>query len=78
MSLSSISQNKGNTDASEQLGKAHARAGGLEKQVEKLKKDLEVKIKEKEQLEARTTEAEKKTSDLNTKVDSVSFQVLMM
>ncbi|KAK6116947.1 hypothetical protein DH2020_049322 [Rehmannia glutinosa] len=60
-----------NLDAAEQAGKAHARAGELEKQVEKLKKDLAVKIKEKEQLESRITEAEKKTSELNSKIDSL-------
>ncbi|KAL3654711.1 hypothetical protein CASFOL_001446 [Castilleja foliolosa] len=64
-------QKKETSDVKEQLGKAHARAGELENQVEKLKKDLEVKVKEKEQLEARITENEKKAFELNTKVDSL-------
>ncbi|KAI3453946.1 hypothetical protein Pfo_010609 [Paulownia fortunei] len=64
-------QKKGNLDAAEQVGKAHARTGELEKQAETLKKDLAVKIKEKEQLEARITEAEKRASELNSKVDNL-------
>ncbi|CAA0821369.1 myosin heavy chain-related [Striga hermonthica] len=68
--ISSLQEN-GNSDADVQLGKSHARIGELEKQVEKLTKDLEVKIKEKDQLEARLTEAEKRASELNTKVNSL-------
>lgn len=54
------------------MGKAHARAGELEKLVEKLREDIDVKIKEKGLLEARATEAEKKASELNSKFESVS------
>ncbi|KAJ6373403.1 hypothetical protein OIU76_027695 [Salix suchowensis] len=59
---------KGNIDAQEQVGKAHARAGELEKQVEKLSKVLETQQQEKDALEARASEAEKKISDLNSKL----------
>lgn len=54
------------------MQKAHARAGELEKLVEKLKKDLDVQIKKKEQLEAWVSEAEKRASELNSKADNVS------
>ncbi|GFP81594.1 hypothetical protein PHJA_000302700 [Phtheirospermum japonicum] len=64
-------QKKGKSDAEEQVGRAHARARDLEKEVEKLRKDIDVKIKEKELLEARVTEAEKKASELNPKFDSL-------
>ncbi|KAG5244545.1 DNA repair ATPase-related family protein [Salix suchowensis] len=65
--LSSL-QTNGKTDAQEQVKKAHARAGGLEKQVEKLAKELETQQKKKEALESRASEAEKKISELNLKL----------
>ncbi|KAL3613833.1 hypothetical protein CASFOL_041907 [Castilleja foliolosa] len=64
-------QKKGKSDAEEQLGKARSRARDLEKEVEKLRKDIDAKIKEKELLEARATEAEKRASELNPKFDSL-------
>ncbi|KAL3844346.1 hypothetical protein ACJIZ3_001749 [Penstemon smallii] len=64
-------QKRGKLEASEQVAKAHARAGELEKQVEILKNFVDMKIKEKERLEARATEAEKKASELNSKFDSL-------
>ncbi|XP_011082110.1 uncharacterized protein LOC105164957 [Sesamum indicum] len=64
-------QKKGKLDAAEQAGKAHARAADLEKQVEKLREDIDVKIKEKEILESRATEAEKKASELNSKFETL-------
>lgn len=67
-----LSQNKGKSVATEELSKAHARAGELEEQVEKLKGDIELKVKDKNILEARVAEAEKKASELNSKFDSVS------
>lgn len=67
-----IAQRKGKLDAAEQLNEAIARAVELEKQVEKLGKDLDVKIKEKEQLEARVVEAEKRASEFSSKVGNVS------
>ncbi|KAG6770897.1 hypothetical protein POTOM_026598 [Populus tomentosa] len=65
--LSSL-QNNGKTDAQEQVRKAHARAGELEKQVDKLAKELETQQTKKEALEARASEAEKKISELNLKL----------
>ncbi|KAJ6745227.1 hypothetical protein OIU74_028003 [Salix koriyanagi] len=65
--LSSL-QTNGKTDAQEQVKKAHARAGGLEKQVDKLAKELETQQKKKEALESRASEAEKKISELNLKL----------
>ncbi|KAK4435654.1 hypothetical protein Salat_0728900 [Sesamum alatum] len=64
-------QKKGKLDAAEQVGKAHARAAELEKQVEKLREEIALKVKEKEILEARATEAEKKASELNSKFESL-------
>ncbi|KAH6774314.1 hypothetical protein C2S52_002734 [Perilla frutescens var. hirtella] len=57
---------KGNSNA---VAEANARAGELEKQVEKLKKDLAIQIKDKERLEARVIEVGKKSSELNSKAD---------
>ncbi|KAK4277049.1 hypothetical protein QN277_015104 [Acacia crassicarpa] len=61
-------QKKGTSDADEQVGKAHARADELEKQVGKLKRELELQNKEKVALEARVNEAEKRILDLNLKL----------
>lgn len=54
------------------MEKAHSRAGELEKQVEKLRNDIDLKNSEKELLEYRMRTAEKKVSELNTKLESVS------
>ncbi|XP_011075615.1 uncharacterized protein LOC105160023 [Sesamum indicum] len=64
-------QEKGKLDAAKQEDKAHERARELEKQVGKLKSNLHVQIKEKEQLKARESEADKKASQLNSKVESL-------
>ncbi|KAL7150608.1 hypothetical protein ABFS83_05G124900 [Erythranthe nasuta] len=64
-------QKKGKLDATEKLEQAYARADELEKKVEKLIEDLNVKIKEKEQLEARVIEAEKKASEMSSKADKL-------
>ncbi|KAF3446468.1 hypothetical protein FNV43_RR11647 [Rhamnella rubrinervis] len=64
-------QKKGSLYAEEQVGKAHARAGELEKQVEKLKRDLEAQQKEKEALEARANEAEKKIKELGSTIEKL-------
>lgn len=61
-------QKKGKLDTAEQLKKAHARAGELEKQVDKLTKELETQQKQKDALEAQASEAEKKISELNLKL----------
>ncbi|XP_062163658.1 uncharacterized protein LOC133870513 [Alnus glutinosa] len=64
-------QKKGSLDAEEQVGKAHARAGDLEKQVDKLKRELETQNKEKKALEARVNEAEKKVQELSLKLENL-------
>uniref|UniRef100_A0A2P2L2T0 Uncharacterized protein n=1 Tax=Rhizophora mucronata TaxID=61149 RepID=A0A2P2L2T0_RHIMU len=61
-------QKKVKLDAAEQLGKAHARAGELEKQIDNLKKELDFQKGKKEALEARASEAEKKLGELNSKL----------
>ncbi|KAL3498199.1 hypothetical protein ACH5RR_040931 [Cinchona calisaya] len=62
---------KGTTDAEELVGKAHARAIELETLVEKLDKEINVKNKEKEALEARAIEKEKKVLDLSSEFDNL-------
>ncbi|KAM7268373.1 hypothetical protein ACFE04_010539 [Oxalis oulophora] len=64
-------QKKGKNVAAQEVGKAHARATELEKQIEQLKQDVEVQNKEKIALEARATEAEKKISELNLKLEKL-------
>ncbi|KAF6157871.1 hypothetical protein GIB67_023272 [Kingdonia uniflora] len=64
-------QKKGSLDVEERVGKAHARAGELEKQVEKLRKEIESQNVKKDTLEARASEAEKKTQELNLKLKSL-------
>ncbi|XP_066390499.1 WEB family protein At3g02930, chloroplastic-like isoform X3 [Miscanthus floridulus] len=62
---------KGSLAAEEQASKANARAIELEKQTEKLKKDItEQKIK-KAALEARAGDADKKVQELNTKLEKL-------
>ncbi|GKU87529.1 hypothetical protein SLEP1_g1921 [Rubroshorea leprosula] len=64
-------QKKGKLDAQERVGKAHAQAVELEKQVDELKIELEVKQKEKEALEAQANEFEKKLTELNLKLENL-------
>ncbi|KAJ4707662.1 Myosin heavy chain-related [Melia azedarach] len=68
--LSSL-QKKGTSDVAEQVGKAHARAGELEKQIDTLNKELERHQREKETLEARAAKAEKKIGELNAKLENL-------
>ncbi|XWS17939.1 hypothetical protein CRYUN_Cryun33cG0110800 [Craigia yunnanensis] len=68
--LSSL-QEKGTSDAEEQVGKAHAQALELQKQVNKLKTQLEAKLKDKDSLEARATEAENKLTELNLELEKL-------
>jgi len=64
-------QAKGSLAAEEQASKANARAIELEKQIEKLKKDItEQKIK-KAALEARAGDADKKVQELNMKLEKL-------
>ncbi|KAK4757921.1 hypothetical protein SAY87_019222 [Trapa incisa] len=62
-------QKKGKVDVAEQVGKARARAGELEKQIDKLKKDLDLQQKEKGSLASRVTETENKMLELNSKLE---------
>ncbi|KAL5699490.1 hypothetical protein ACHQM5_030383 [Ranunculus cassubicifolius] len=64
-------QKKGSVDTEEQVGKAHARTLELEKQVEKLRKEIEAQIATKDALEARTSKAEKKIEKLNLKLQDL-------
>lgn len=64
-------QEKGRIDATE-LTKARARSIELELQVGELKKDLHVQTKEKEKFKSHSAEADKKVSELTSKVESVS------
>ncbi|KAF3455446.1 hypothetical protein FNV43_RR00073 [Rhamnella rubrinervis] len=60
------SDRKGSLDAEEQVGKAHARASELEKQA-----TIEAQQKEKEALQARANEAEKKIKELGLTIEKV-------
>ena len=68
-----IGQKKGTLDAEEVVNKAHARAAELEKMVEKLKMEIDLKNKEKEALEAQVNEKEQKALNLNSEYENVSF-----
>ncbi|XP_026663655.2 uncharacterized protein LOC103715520 isoform X3 [Phoenix dactylifera] len=58
-------QKKGSVDAEELVGKASARAVELEKQVEKLRNEIESQTRKRLALEARASEAEKKLQKTN-------------
>ncbi|KAL0910632.1 hypothetical protein M5K25_021634 [Dendrobium thyrsiflorum] len=64
-------QKKGAVDAEELVGKAHERSNELEKQVEKLKNEIEEQTNQRIASEARTVEAEKKVQELNLKLESL-------
>ncbi|KAJ7958615.1 Myosin heavy chain-like protein [Quillaja saponaria] len=64
-------QKKGTLHTEEQVGKANARASVLEKQVDKLKRELDIQNREKLTLETRENEAEKKINDLNSKLEDL-------
>ncbi|KAK7820978.1 hypothetical protein CFP56_038211 [Quercus suber] len=64
-------QKKGTIDVEERVGKAHARAGELEKQVDKLKRELETRNEKKEGFEALVNEAEKKVQELSSKLENL-------
>ncbi|GJN33571.1 hypothetical protein PR202_gb22189 [Eleusine coracana subsp. coracana] len=55
----------------EQASKASARAAELEKQIEKLKKDIKDQNNKKASLEARASDAEKKVQELNAKLEKL-------
>ncbi|KAI3505547.1 hypothetical protein L1887_27679 [Cichorium endivia] len=62
---------KGSSDAQEQIQKAHTRSQELEKQVEKLQLELDVKSKLREALETRSNELEKKMQDINPQIQNL-------
>ncbi|WVZ19227.1 hypothetical protein V8G54_006549 [Vigna mungo] len=64
-------QKKGSLDAEEQVGKAHARAVELQKQVDELKGELETQNREKGNWETRVLGLEKKVNDLNSKLEDL-------
>lgn len=64
-------QKKGTHDVEELVGKAHSRATDLEKQVEKLRKDIDLKNREKDAAESKAVETEKKVLDLSSKLENL-------
>lgn len=64
-------QKKGTLDSEEQVVKARAQADQLEKLVEILKEEVEMKNKEKRNFETHKGETEKKVTALNLKVDKL-------
>ncbi|KAH9623746.1 hypothetical protein KSS87_021226 [Heliosperma pusillum] len=64
-------QKKGTSDAEERVGKAHARATELQKQVEKLKNEIENQNKEKKALEIRADESQKRLEDMSSKLEKL-------
>ncbi|CAL5087556.1 unnamed protein product [Urochloa decumbens] len=64
-------QAKGSLAAEEQASKANARAIELEKQIEKLKKDITAQKSKKASLEARASDAERKVQELNTELEKL-------
>ncbi|KAF9612469.1 hypothetical protein IFM89_000217 [Coptis chinensis] len=65
-------QKKGSVATEEQVGKAHARTIELEKQVEKLRKEIEAQTLKKNALEARRFEADNRIQELNSKLENVT------
>lgn len=62
---------KGSSDAKEQIQKAHTRSQELEKQVEKLQLELDLKTKLREAMETRSKELEMKMLDINPKIQNL-------
>ncbi|TVU10100.1 hypothetical protein EJB05_43608 [Eragrostis curvula] len=62
---------KGSLAAEEQANKANAHAIELEKQIEKLKKDIKAQNSKKAALEARAGDAERKVQELNAKLEKL-------
>ncbi|KAD4178587.1 hypothetical protein E3N88_27178 [Mikania micrantha] len=62
---------KGSSDAKEQVRKVHARSQELEKQVEKLQLELDLKASLREALETRSKELEKKVLEINSKIQDL-------
>ncbi|KAF3945917.1 hypothetical protein CMV_027757, partial [Castanea mollissima] len=68
---------KGTIDVEERIGVAHARAGELEKQADKLKRELETRNEEKKAFEPRVNEAEKKVQELSLKLEPRECEYLL-
>ncbi|XP_071727411.1 uncharacterized protein [Rutidosis leptorrhynchoides] len=66
---------KGSSDAKEQVKKAHLRSQELEKQVEKLQMELDLKASLREALETRTKELEKKLLEINPKLQNLEQKI---
>ncbi|NP_001141232.1 uncharacterized protein LOC100273319 precursor [Zea mays] len=64
-------QAKGSVAAEEQANKANAKVVELEKQVDKIKKDIEAQSSQKAALEYRANDAEKKVEVLNEKLNTI-------
>ncbi|XP_010913762.1 uncharacterized protein [Elaeis guineensis] len=64
-------QKKGVVDAQALIGKADARADELEKQIEKLKNEIETQTGKGDAYEARAGEAEKKVQELSLKLENI-------
>eukprot|EP00268_Persea_americana_P001960 TRINITY_DN10586_c0_g1_i4.p1 TRINITY_DN10586_c0_g1~~TRINITY_DN10586_c0_g1_i4.p1 ORF type:complete len:422 (+),score=85.74 TRINITY_DN10586_c0_g1_i4:108-1373(+) len=64
-------QKKGTVDAEELAGKAYARAGELEKQIEKLKSEIKEQNRRRDALETQASEAEKKIRELSSKLEKL-------
>ncbi|KVH91350.1 hypothetical protein Ccrd_006635 [Cynara cardunculus var. scolymus] len=62
---------KGSSDAKEQIQKANTRSQELEKQVEKLQLELDLKTRLREALETRSKELEKQMLDMNPKLQNL-------
>lgn len=62
----------------ELVGKAHSRATDLEKQVEKLRREIDLKNKEKGAAESKAVETEKKVLDLSSKLENVSHGLIFV
>ncbi|XP_059637549.1 uncharacterized protein LOC132279550 isoform X2 [Cornus florida] len=68
---SEIQSLQGSLDAKEQIDKAHVRAVELEKQIDKLEKEIERQNQKKDVLEARANVAEKKILEVNSKIENL-------
>ncbi|KAJ8448748.1 hypothetical protein Cgig2_011369 [Carnegiea gigantea] len=64
-------EKKGTSDAEERVGRAHARATELQKQIEKLRRENEGQSKEKDALEVQAKESEKKVEELSTNIEKL-------
>ncbi|CAK9312926.1 unnamed protein product [Citrullus colocynthis] len=64
-------QREGKLHAEKTIAKAHSRAGELEKQVSELKKELDAQNREKNALEVRSNEAEKKMHEFISELEKL-------